>query len=232
MINTILILIIILLVLVFICCLLNINIKIGRYDFRFDTWFKKGLPKIDDRFGVWFICGRQGSGKNYFCTYLVQRQSPKLCNAIYTNIKSLNVPGFKMKYFNKITDIYYNTDEYCIFIVDEVARKYNKNSKTDDQFYAWLNQSRKRKRIVMLITQEWKELPMWLRRPAKYMFQTRPTPILNLFGIYTTQMGDAENLIFNKDESEYECPILKKIIYKRNKKIADMYDTFESVNTL
>lgn len=228
----ILIIIIFILLFVLICCLLNINIKFLNLDFRFDTWFKKGLPKLDDRFGVWFITGRQGSGKNYFCTYLATRQSPSLSQAIYTNVKSLNIPGFKMKYFNRVQELYFNTEEHCIFIIDEVARKYNKNSKTDDQFYAWLNQSRKRKRIVMMITQEWKELPMWLRRPAKYMFNTKPTPILNLFGIYTTSMGDAENLIFNKDESEYECPILKKIIYKRNKKIADLYDTFESVNGL
>lgn len=232
MINIFLIIIIIVLIIILICCLLNINLKIFSLDFRFDTWFKKGLPKLDDRFGVWFVCGRQGSGKNYYSTYLCSLQSPNLCKYICTNVKSMVIPGFEMKYFNSVKELYFNTDEYCIFLIDEVARKYNKNSKTDDQFYAWLNQSRKRKRIVILITQEWKELPMWLRRPAKYMFQTSPTPLLNFFGIYTTKMGDAENLVFDKDEGEYNCPIIKKIIYKRNKKIANMYDTFESVNQL
>lgn len=227
-----LIIIIILLVILFVLCLFGINIKFFSFDFRFDTFFKKGLPKLDDRFGVWFITGKQGSGKSYYATYLVTRQSPTLCNKIYTNIKSLSIPGYKIEYFNSIKDIQYNTDENCIFLIDEIARKYNKTSKTDDQFYAWLNQSRKTKRIVLLITQEWKELPMWIRRPAKFMFATRPTPLLNLFGIYTTTMGDAENLVFNKDEGEYECPTLKRIIYKRNKKIAEMYDTFESVQTL
>ncbi|MCI8568214.1 MAG: hypothetical protein HFG48_02725, partial [Bacilli bacterium] len=52
------------------------------------------------------------------------------------------------------------------------------------------------------------------------------------FGIFTTVLGDAENLVFNKDEGEYECPPIKKIIYKRNRKIAEMYDTFEAINTL
>lgn len=206
--------------------------KLFKYDIRLSTFLKKGLPKLDDSYGCYYICGKQGSGKSYFATYLTTRQNPKLINKVYTNMKSLNIPNLDINYFSKIEELYFNTEEYCIFVIDEIARKYNKNSKTDDQFYAWLNQSRKRKRIVIMITQEWRELPMWIRRPAKFMISTQKTPILNLFGIYTSILGDAENLIFNKDEGEYECPPLLYIIYKRNKQIADMYDTFEAINTL
>ena len=73
---------------------------------------------------------------------------------------------------------------------------------------------------------------MWLRRPAKFMIQTKPTRVLNLFGIFTSCVGDAENMVFDKDEGEYNCPPLKYVIYKRNKLIADMYDTFEPINYL
>lgn len=198
---------------------------------EFNTFFKKGLPKIDDRYGVYFITGRQGSGKSYYGVKLLLAQDKTTCACIHTNIKSLNIPGYNIKYFDSINELYYNTDEYCIFLIDEISRKYDKTSRTDTQFYAWLNQSRKRKRIVIMITQEWRELPMWIRRPAKIMITTKKN-ILSGFGIYTTIVGDAENLIFNKDEGEYECPTIKKVIYKRNKKIADMYDTFEAVNTL
>lgn len=72
---------------------------------------------------------------------------------------------------------------------------------------------------------------MWIRRPAKIMITTKRN-ILSNFGIYTTIIGDAENLVFNKDEGEYECPTIKRIIYKRNEKIANMYDTFEAINNL
>lgn len=206
--------------------------KIFNTDIRFNTFFKRGLPKIDDRFGIYFVTGRQGSGKNYYATMLLLQQDKKLCNKVYTNVHSLKIPGYNIKYFNKLSDLYYNTEEYCIFLIDEISRKYDKNSKTDTQFYAWLNQSRKRKRIVILITQEWRELPMWIRRPAKYMISTKKTRLLNVFGIYTSIIGDAENLTFNKDEGEYECPPIMKIIYKRNKAIANLYDTFEAVNDL
>lgn len=196
-----------------------------------DTIFKKGLPKIDDRYGVYFVTGRQGSGKSYYAVKLLLAQDKGTCAGIYTNVKSLKIPNYNIRYFNNIQQLYYNTDEYCIFLIDEISRKYDKTSKTDTQFYAWLNQSRKRKRIVIMITQEWRELPMWIRRPAKIMISTKKNAF-SKFGIYTTVVGDAENLVFNKDEGEYECPTIKKIIYKRNKRIADMYDTFEAINTL
>lgn len=198
---------------------------------EFSTFVKKGLPRIDDRFGVYFVTGRQGSGKSYYAVKLVLSQDKKTCSKIYTNVKSLKIPGYNIIYFDNIKDLYFNTDEYCIFLIDEISRKYDKSSKTDTQFYAWLNQSRKRKRIVIMITQEWRELPMWIRRPAKIMITTKRN-ILSNFGIYTTIVGDAENLVFNKDEGEYECPTIKRIIYKRNKKIASMYDTFEAINSL
>lgn len=206
--------------------------KIFKYDIRFNTIFKKGLPKIDDRFGCYFITGRQGSGKNFYACMLILQQDKKIVNKIYTNIQSLNIPGYDICYFNKISDIVYNTEEHCIFLIDEIARKYDRSSRTDTQFYGWLNQSRKRKRIVIMITQEWRELPMWIRRPARYMITTRKTNILYKLGFVTSIVGDAENLIFDKDEGEYICPPIKYIVYRRNKYIADMYDTFEAINEL
>lgn len=198
---------------------------------EFKSFFKKGLPRIDDRFGVYFITGRQGSGKSYYAVKLLLAQDKETCASIYTNVHSLKIPNYDIKYFSTIDELYSNTEEYCIFLIDELSRKYDKNSRTDTQFYAWLNQSRKRKRIVIMITQEWRELPMWIRRPAKYMLTTK-RGFLSRFGIYTTIVGDAENMVFNKDESEYECPTIKKVIYKRNQEIAKLYDTFEPINKL
>ncbi len=206
--------------------------KILKYDIRFNTFFKRGLPRIDDRFGCYFVTGRQGSGKTYYAIMLLLQQDKALVNKIYTNVRSLTIPGYEIVYFDRINELYTNIDEYCIFLIDEVSRKYDRNSRTDTQFYAWLNQSRKRHRIVIMITQEWRELPMWIRRPAKFMISTHPTRLLNRFGIYTSVVGDAENMVFNKDENEYECPPIKYIFYKRNQRIADMYDTFEAINTL
>lgn len=197
-----------------------------KHKFDIKSFTKRKTPKIDDHFGVYFICGRQGSGKTYEAVRLAN--SIKIEGTIYTNINSLKLPH---KYFATLTEITNNTEEGALFIIDEISRKYDRNSRTDTQFYAWLNQSRKRKRIVILITQEWRELPMWLRRPAKYMFSVNRT-ILSKFGIYKTCVGDAENMVFDKDEGEYLCPPIYYIYHKRNKSIAQLYDTFEPINQL
>lgn len=203
-----------------------------KYKIKLNTFFKKGLSPIDDRFGCYYVCGRQGSGKSYYSILLLLSQNKSLVNKIYTNVHSLNIPDYNIEYFDTINELYFNTDEHCIFLIDELSRKYDRNSRTDTQFYAWLNQSRKRKRIVIMITQEWRELPMWIRRPAKFMITTKKNRLLGRFGIYTSIVGDAENMIFNKDEGEYECPPIQFIVYKRNKETAEMYDTFEAINQL
>lgn len=207
--------------------------KIFKYDFKLNTFFKKGVKYIDDRFGVYLITGKQGTNKSYYAVYLTNQQNKEKVNYIKTNIHSLKIPGFKVIYFTKIDEIYHDTDENCIYIIDEISRKYKKNTPCDTQFYAWLNQCRKRNRIAILITQEYKELPMWLRRPCKYNLSSTSIPLLSrFFNIYCCAVGDGYNITFNKDEGEYETPIIQYNIYKRITKYANMYDTFEPINSL
>ena len=207
--------------------------KIFKYDIKFDTFKYKKVKYIDDRFGVYLISGKQGTNKTYYATYLVTLQSKFKVNKIKTNIHSLNIPGYEIEYFTKIDEVYFDTEENCIFVIDEVSRKYKKNTPCDTHFYAWLNQCRKRNRIAILITQEYLELPLWLRRPCKYNLSSVEIPLLTrFFGLYCCIVGDGYNLTFNKDTSEYECPTIQKNIYKRNQFIASMYDTFEPINDL
>lgn len=207
--------------------------KIFKYDIKTESFKYRKVKYIDDRFGVYLISGKQGTNKTYYAVYLATMQSRDRVYKIKTNIHSLIIPGFNIEYFTKISDVYFDTDENCIFIIDEISRKYKKNSPCDTQLYAWLNQCRKRNRIAILITQEYLELPMWIRRPCKYNLTSSPIPLLTkLFGIYRCDVGDGYNLKFNKDEGEYECPIIQVNIYKRNRHIAEMYDTFEPINDL
>lgn len=207
--------------------------KIFKYDIKINTFKYRKVKIIDDRFGTYTISGKQGSNKTYYAVFLTTEQDKNRVNYIKTNIHSLNIPGYEIRYFTKIEEIYFDTDKNCIYIFDEISRKYPKNSPCDKHFYAWLNQCRKRNRIAILITQEWLELPMWIRRPVKYNLTSNRIPLLTeLFGLYCCSVGDGYNIKFNKDEGEYECPIITQIIYKRNRKIASMYDTFEPINDL
>ena len=208
-------------------------IKSKHIKFNFESFKHKKAKYIDDRFGVYLITGKQGTNKTYYAVQLLLNQNPNRINYVKTNIHSLKLPGIEVVYFNKIEEIYKDTDENCIYVIDEVSRKYKKQTPCDQHFYAWLNQCRKRNRVAILITQEYKELPMWLRRPAKYMLSSYAIPLLtNLFSIYALNVGDGYNLVYNKDEGEYECPTLKTIVYKRNLYVASMYDTFEPINDL
>lgn len=201
--------------------------------FNFKSFKYKKAKLIDDAFGVYLITGKQGTNKSYYACQLTVNQDLKKLNYVKTNIHSLNIPGVKIVYFTKIDEIYKDTDENVIYIIDEVSRKWKKNSPTDTQFYAWLNQCRKRGRIAILITQEYLEVPMWIRRPCKFMLSSNGIPILTqLFGLYALTVGDGYNLQFDKDQGEYVCPTLKTVIYKRNIYIANMYDTLEPINDL
>lgn len=207
--------------------------KIFKYDIKIDTFTKKGIKFIDDKFGVYLVTGKQGSNKTYYACQLTMYQDKKRVNYIKTNIKSLKMPGYKMEYFTKINEVYNDTDRNVIYIIDEVSKKYHKNSPTDRDLYAWLNQSRKRNRIVIMITQEYLELPMWIRRPCKYMLTSTRIPILSTyFNIFRCVVGDGYNLVYDKDEGVYVCPTILNIIYKRNRYIGSMYDTFEPIEDL
>ena len=194
----------------------------------FLSFFKKGVPIVEDKWGCYFVTGFQGSGKTYFALYYLQRINTTKYK-IKTNIHSLKIKGRNIEYFTKIEEITSDTEKNVIYIIDEISKKYPKNGPTDKPFYSWLQQCRKRGRIALLITQEWKEVPMWLRRPARFMFTTKKLPFLPIF--YTT-CGDALNTVLNEVSLEWECPTLFIYIYKRNKSIANLYDTFEPINEL
>lgn len=202
--------------------------EIFKYDIKFDTFIKKGVKNFNDSWGVYCVTGFQGSGKTYYAVYLLL-QLYNLNYQIYTNIHSLNIPNKEIVKFNKLDEVTDNTEENSIFVIDEISKKYSKNSPPDKNFYAWLQQSRKRHRIVILITQEWKEVPMWLRRPVRFMYTTKKLPFLPYF---VTSVGDALNTTLNPVSLEWECPVIKYVIYKRNKCVCDLYDTLEPIKDL
>ena len=189
-----------------------------------NTFFRKGVPNIDGTLGYnSIICGFQGSGKNYFGTFMLFNEFQDY--KIKTNIHSLQ---FKhVEYFTKLDNILDDTEEGVVYLIDEISKKYNKQSKTDDRFYSWLQQSRKRKRRVYLITQEIKEVPMWLRRPIKFIYFNH-----HIFkDFFLTLKCDAQNGVLD-ETLEWNYPVLNKFIYKRNKRIANLYDTFEPIPEL
>lgn len=188
------------------------------------SFFKKGVPNVDDDFFIRLITGYQGSGKTYLAIKLAH-ENEKNDRLIKTNIKSYIDKNKKIEYFDNLEEILDDTDDNITYIVDELSKKYTKDSKQDLRFYSWLQQSRKHKRHVYLITQEYIQVPTWLRGIANLVYSTSKVP---LFPIYKTTLG----VPILSDTFEWELSELYLILYKRTKAIANLYNTFESINSL
>ena len=196
----------------------------GKYYIDIKSMFKKGVKKIEEPFAVFLVCGRMGSGKTYFCTKYASEHCSQY--KIKTNIHSLNIPKANIQYFTELSEIYNDTEEYTMYIIDELGKKFTKDSKPDKDFYNFLQHSRKSKRIVFMIHQEYYQKPYWLRGPVSEVFTTEKIPILPLF---CTSKGIP---YLEEDTKEWNIEPTELYIYKRNKSISSYYNTFESVAVL
>lgn len=197
--------------------------KIFNYNIDFKSFIQRKMPKVDDDFSIQLITGYQGSGKSYFGVYEIDRLFTN--RIIRTNIKSLKSKKNKVEIFERIEQIYNDDDDYIVYLIDELSKKYTKNSPQDLKFYSWLQQSRKHKRHVFLITQEYIQVPTWLRGIANIVFVTEKVRFLPLF-------KTIKGIPVLTDDMEWSIQPIAVLIYKRTFYISSMYNTFESINNL
>lgn len=197
--------------------------KLLAYKVDWTTLLKKGIPPQNDDFGIFLITGYQGSGKTYFAIYTMEKTFKN--KTIYTNIKTYKSDRNQIKYFDTIEEIEQNFEDNCIFLIDELSKKYSKNCPQDMRFYSWLQQSRKHSRYVYMITQEYIQIPTWLRGVANLVYTTSKIRFLPLF---QTTLG----VPYLNDDMEWSLEPISTLIYKRNLDIAHKYDTLESINRL
>lgn len=196
----------------------------NKYFIDVKSFFRRGVKKADEPFAVFLVCGRMGSGKTYFCV----KYASEVCQTykIKTNIKSLKIPHAKsIEYFDKLDEIYNDSEPYVLYIIDEIGKRFTKENKADKDFYNFLQMSRKTKRIVFLIHQEYIQVPNWLRGPVQEVFTTDKVWILPLF-------KTTKGIPYLNEELEWCVEPSQLYIYKRNKKIASYYNTFETVSSL
>lgn len=186
--------------------------------------FAKGIKVRDSVYGVYCFTGFQGSGKTMNAVEFAKRNfvdNKQFKNGIKTNINSLKIPH---QYVDSVDDLNPGWRD-CLVIIDEVHKAYPKNAKTDQFFYSFLQESRKHHRVCIIITQEWKEVPMWLRRPCKLIIGNH-----RLFlNILCEEVQDARTMKWSEEENDYVCTTIQKNIKKWQKRIADMYDTEETI---
>lgn len=196
--------------------------KLFKFDIRTKTLIKHGIKPIHDDFFIALITGYQGSGKNYLATMLVNELKDR---TIITNVKSLKIPNRKILYFTKLNEIYQWKDEKCVFLIDEISKKFTKNCVQDQAFYSWLQQSRKHSRYVYLITQEYVQVPTWLRGVANKVYTTNKWK----FNVFCTSLGFP---VLDEETKEWYTQNYLYIIYKRTKEICNYFDTYETIDSL
>lgn len=198
--------------------------KLRNIEIDFKSFFKKGVKQKVEPFGCFLICGYMGTGKTYFAVKFANDFKNKY--HIKTNIHSLNIPGANITYFENLTEIYNDNEEYCLYIIDELGKKYTKEVKQDKEFYNFLQMSRKTKRICLLIHQEYYLVPFWLRGVCDELFCTHK---IRFTPFFCTYRGVAK---LDEDTKEWNVDFNYRYIYKRTKLISSYYDTFETVVTL
>lgn len=122
-------------------------------------------------------------------------------------------------------DITDDIEENVVYLIDEISKKYTKDARQDKKLYSWLQQSRKRKRYVLLITQEYLQIPMWLRGIASMVYTTHKVRLLPIF-------KTVKGYPYLTEDKEWSVEPVGFYIYKRNEYICKMYDTFEPVSVL
>lgn len=203
--------------------------------FRFDTLFRKGFKKLDDKYGVFCFCGKQGDGKTIsILDVFFELYKDKI---IYTNVKSFylrNKEYLHIVYepdFVKIHDYFINIEDcsnYVIFF-DEIFSLVEKGQ-LDSDYLLFLSQMRKRKLYFYTTCQEWLELNVTFRRYVRYMVECNMfnLPLFNC-AISVNAIYNAYKMKWSNLENEYVCPIIKTTIKKCSLTVANSYDTFETI---
>lgn len=206
-------------VLVYYCWANHIKIK-------WLSFLKKGFVPDRGKFGVYCFCGKQGQGKTLnIVNYLKEHQDKK----IFCNIKSLK--GIEYTYFDGFDELLKLRNERdCIIVYDEIFTALTRTSKMNTDVLDFLSQMRKRKIIFLTSAQEWLEINITLRRYCRYQIDCK---MINLFGIGIIKkvFYDAELLKWDNLQNEYVAPVIETVYEKTNLKTAEMYNTYETINT-
>lgn len=216
------------------------------------SFFLKGFKKIDNQFGCFCYCGKQGRGKTYSAIRFCIHRKLKTDCIIITNVRSFNVFDdtiFIDNIYELIEFVINKSDEFehnkkiaiendldfpdspnIVIFFDEIFTVMTKQSKITDDILSFLSQLRKRNIIFVTTAQEWLEINVTFRRYVRFVVQCqmKSLPVFNS-AILINQVQDGEQIKWSQEENDYICPVIQTNIAKGNLAIIESYDTFETV---
>lgn len=232
-------------------------VKNNHLHIDFKSFFKRGFKKRDESFGVYVYTGFQGTGKTYSAIKFVnEQQNSRKCNVI-TNVKSfcdsqngitlieyanLLDQGKKVEnrviyeanimsiidFVNKYVDG--NNDKNILILFDEIFTIIEKATRLQKQILAFLSQMRKRKIIFVSTAQIWGEINITFRRYARFQISCNmlALPVLKDAFLFNV-VSDATQMKWSDEDQEFIAPVIQTNFSKGNKKIIELYDTYEVI---
>lgn len=214
--------IVILVLVIVIFVLYKKHLKIDLFSF-----FKKGFKSKENNGGIYIYTGKQGYGKTYCLVKFLLSFKNKI--PIYSNVKLNNINFTEFQGYNQLISLG-NSKKNCIIVFDEIFSILNKSEKLQKEFMTFISQLRKNNIIFISTAQEWLEIPITLRRYCKHVIQCKKILFLGKFPIFIEKVGSGYDMVYDKDTSEYICPIIATNIHKGLRKVANSYDTFQVIN--
>lgn len=197
-------------------------------EIKYKTFLKKGFLVDSGPWGVYCYTGKQGRGKTYsVIEFLNEHKDFK----IYANVKSLKgIPYIYVGSFQELLDIQNDSSDNIIIFYDEIFTALSKNDKLNKDVLAFLSQMRKRKIIFLTTAQEWLEINVTLRRYVRFQIECDNRSFFGKSYLIKT-FYDGENLHWDNLENDYIAPILSTTISKMNLSVANLYDTYETIES-
>ena len=205
----------------------------------FESFFRKGFKKIDNKFGLYCYCGVQGEGKTYSAVKFCDKMVDNYGYTVITNVRSykhytdtiymdniLELIDFVVANHNK------NGKKYIIFF-DEIFTILMKGQAVNQDILAFLAQLRKRDIIFITTAQNWSEIPISFRRFCRFQVNCHmfALPLSHLAFVHN-QVCDGYNARWNNDIQDFEAPIIQTNFAKGNRRIIKEYDTFETIRVV
>jgi hypothetical protein len=218
----------------FLLILLVIYMAKNKVRINIKSFFKKGFLSKNNEYGLYCFVGKQGKGKTYSAIKFLEEQIQD--RVILTNVYSYyyNVKDEKeIFYLENISDLIkkaiflQKNNKKVIVFYDEIFTILEKKQAINKDILSFISQLRKREIIFITTAQEWLEINITFRRYCRYNINCNNINIIAT--IFFNQIGDAENMVFNKDLMDWESPIIQTNIFKSNLKISKLYDTLETI---
>ena len=229
--------------LIIILIIILLYIKIS-YKLSIDSksFFRKGFRKIDNQFGLFAYCGKQGHGKTYSAIkFCIDRKLQTNCKII-TNVQSFTTFSDTV-FITDITELIKYVLDYCdklnydeqpniLIFFDEIFTVLEKQTRINKEILSFISQLRKRKIIFVTTAQEWLEVNITFRRYVRFQIDCNmlSIPIIKT-AVLINSINDGETIHWDKDQNEYVADRISTKISKGNLAVIESYDTFETIAT-